>query len=158
MAEPKEGYNSGVNRNISGTATSNGDFIETGVGQSFNREDTVTVDGTVEKFTWPEGSRPTKIIVTAHTPSVVGTLFWVAFDAIDGNGDPDDVLGAAWLAGATGVAVDSQRFIVFPVDPALAGATASNSGWQKEFAFTDGLSVMHYKSVGGTVIVHVEAS
>jgi len=151
MAEPKEGYNSGVNRIIAGTSTSVGDFIETGVGQSFNRED-ASPTTTPETFTWPSGSRPTQINVVLEGCTNGESLLWIVFDA------PDDATAVAWLAGAAGEAVDSQRFVALSASTLATEAPGNPGG--KLFSFTDGLSRMDYRleASDATAALYVEAS
>ena len=47
-----------------------------GVGQSFNREDATPVDTGAEKFTWPSGSRPTKLKVILEGCTVGSPKPW----------------------------------------------------------------------------------
>lgn len=144
--------NGGLQEGIDGSSTV---YTEggAGVGQSFNREapaDPVTA--TPAKFTWPAGSRPTKINVILEGCTVGESVLWVVFDA------PDDATAIAWLAGATGEAVDSQRFVVLPAS--VVGTESVGSPGGKEFNFTDGLSRMDYRleANDATAKLYVEAS
>ena len=120
-------------------------------GQGFNRED-ATGTTTPEKFTWPSGSRPSLITVTAYNPGAVDVYLWVCFDA------PDAATAAAWLAGAAGEAVDSQRYMVLPIDTASVLGAINVSGAPKDFEFTAPLSNMYYVTSTSTCAIHVEAS
>ena len=119
-----------------------------GVGQSFSREGSSTqitalASGDI-KFTWPEGSRPTVIEV-----QLIAGAGYVVFDAVDGNGTPDDALASAWLDGASGEAVDSQRKLVpeyLPEETAQAGS--SDEIWRQPF--TNGLSNMYLRKYATT--------
>ena len=52
MAEPKEGYNSGVNRNVTGTVNSSGEFIPSGGAGSVTTLETYTqTDGAAQTGT-----------------------------------------------------------------------------------------------------------
>lgn len=122
-----------------------------GVGQAFNRED-ASPTTTQETFTWPSGSRPTKLNVVLEGCTNGESLLWVVFDA------PDDATAVAWLAGAAGEAVDSQRFVVLSAST-LGTETPGNPGG-KEFAFAAGLSRIDYRleASDASAALYVEAS
>lgn len=114
-----------------------------GVGQSFNREDgtaglsAVPGTGTPAKFTWPEGSRPTKLNINLIRCTEGESILWVVFDA------PDAATAAQWLQESAGEAIDSQRYPVY-VAQLLPASTLQTIGGAKEFSFTDDLSNMYY--------------
>lgn len=161
-------------KDAAGTDASDWTLIETGgsghvhteggagVGQSYNREAsaaqlTTLTSTAVTYFTWPAGSRPTKIKVKP-----IGGAVWVCFDA------PDAATALTWCQGASGSDTDSQRYLVpeyIPEAAEVAGGTAGDYGVQpteadNEFPFTDGLSnmyVLEYTN-GAVTGLTVEAS
>ena len=101
-------------------------------GQGFNRElsaaqITTLTTSAVVKFEWAEGSRPKSIEVNP-----IDGACWVCFDA------PDAATALAWCQGASGEAVDSQRYLCKEVAPEGAA-----NGEPAMFEFTDGLSNMY---------------
>ena len=121
-------------------------------GQGFNREDATPVHTAPEKFTWPEGSRPATINVILEGCTVGESVLFVCFDA------PDAATAAAWLAGAAGEAVDSQRYAVLPAS--VVGTEGVGNPGGKEFEFTSPMSNMYYilEAADATAKLYVEAS
>ena len=121
-------------------------------GQGFNREDATPVHTGAEKFTWPDGSRPKAINVILEGCTVGESVLFVCFDA------PDAATAAAWLAGAAGEAVDSQRYVVLPAS--VVGTEGVGNPGGKEFEFTAPLSNMYYilEDADATAKLYVEAS
>lgn len=133
MAEPKEGYNSGISRVVSsGAIDSDGNYVAGGAARinlvgdgpgtvASNRE--VATLTTRQAATWTEAENITAITITviseaagtAQLPAAIG----VVFDA------PDDATAALWLTGASHLTDASEMVVVLVNQPRTYYFTAS---------------------------------